>query len=101
MRQWALERVSESAAAPKSVIVIDAIPVTAVGKPYKPSLRADATRRAVRDALTSVPGVVDVEAKVGDGSIVVIVAVAGGTDTDAIAATLGHYALAWDIKEQP
>ena len=101
LRQWAVEHVSESAAAPKSVIVIDAIPVTAVGKPYKPSLRADATRRAVRDALTSVPGVVDVEAKVGDGSIVVIVAVAGGTDTDAIAATLGHYALAWDIKEQP
>lgn len=101
LRQWAVEHVSESAAIPKSVIVIDTIPVTAVGKPYKPALRADATRAAVRDALTSVPGVVDVEAKVDDGSIVVIVSVGAGTDTDAVAAILGRYALAWDVKERP
>ncbi|MGC7332194.1 acyl-CoA synthetase, partial [Mycobacteroides abscessus subsp. massiliense] len=81
------QHISESAAAPKSVIVLDAIPVTAVGKPYKPALRADATRSAVRDALTSVPGVVDVEAAVDDGAIVVTVVVSAGADTDAIAAT--------------
>lgn len=100
LRQWAAQHISESAAAPKSVIVLDAIPVTAVGKPYKPALRADATRSAVRDALTSVPGVVDVEAAVDDGAIVVTVVVSAGADTDAIAATLGRYALAWDIKER-
>lgn len=100
LRQWAVEHVSESAAAPKSVIIIDTIPVTAVGKPYKPALRADATRSAVRDALVAVPGVADVEAAVNDGAIVVTVVVDAGADTDAIAATLGRYALAWDIKER-
>jgi len=100
LRQWAVEHVSESAAAPKSVLVIDTIPVTAVGKPYKPALRADATRSAVRDALASVPGVADVEAAVDDGAIVVTVAVDAGTDTDAIVANLGRYALTWDIKER-
>lgn len=101
LRQWAVEHVSESAAAPKSVIIIDTIPVTAVGKPYKPPLRADATRSAIRDALVTVPGVVDVEVAVDDGAIVVTVVVDAGADTEAIAAPLGRYALAWDIKEQP
>ena len=45
LRDWAAERVAEPAAAPKAVTVLDALPVTAVGKPYKLPLRADATRR--------------------------------------------------------
>lgn len=100
LRQWAVEHVAESAAAPKSVIVIDAIPVTAVGKPFKLPLRADAARRAITDALTGLPGVVEVEAAVDDGTVAVTVVVGTGTDTDAIAATLGRYALAWDIEER-
>ncbi|ORA32470.1 acyl-CoA synthetase [Mycobacterium aquaticum] len=101
LRQWAVEHVSESAAAPKSVIVIDTIPVTAVGKPYKPALRADATRSAIRDALTSVLGVAEVEATVDYGAIVTTVVVDADADTGAVAAVLGRYALAWDIKERP
>ena len=52
LRSWASARVAEPAAAPKAVTVLDTLPVTAVGKPYKLPLRADATRRAVLDALT-------------------------------------------------
>lgn len=100
LRQWAVERVAEAAATPKSVTVIDAIPLTAVGKPYKPALRADAARRAIMDALAGVPGVVDVEATVDDGSIVVTVGTASDTDTDTITAILGRYALTWGIKER-
>jgi len=100
LRQWAAQHVAESAAAPKSVIAIDAIPVTAVGKPYKLPLRADAARSAVRDALAAVPGIADVEAAVDDGAIVVTVVVDAGADADAVAAILGRYALAWDIKER-
>ena len=96
--QWAIERVAEAAAAPKSVTVIDAIPLTVVGKPYKPALRADAARRAIIDALAGVPGVVDVEATVDDGSIVVTVGT--DTETDTITAILGRYALAWGIEER-
>ncbi len=98
LRQWAVERVAEAAATPKSVTVIDAIPLTAVGKPYKPALRADAARRAIMDALAGVPGVVDVEATVDDGSIVVTVG--ADTETDTITAILGRYALIWGIKER-
>ena len=44
LHAWAGQRVDERAAAPKSVSIIDALPVTAVGKPYKLGLRADAAR---------------------------------------------------------
>ena len=48
LRAWAAERVPEQAAAPKAVTVLDALPVTPVGKPFKPALRAEATRRGRR-----------------------------------------------------
>jgi fatty-acyl-CoA synthase len=38
----AAERVPEAVAAPKHVHLVDELPVTLVGKPYKPTLRADA-----------------------------------------------------------
>ncbi|MFI8235570.1 acyl-CoA synthetase [Streptomyces sp. NPDC085900] len=50
---WATERVPERAAVPREVLVIDAIPLTAVGKPYKLGLRLDATRRAVHAELVA------------------------------------------------
>jgi fatty-acyl-CoA synthase len=34
--------VPEAVAAPKHVHLVDELPVTLVGKPYKPTLRADA-----------------------------------------------------------
>ena len=69
LRAWAVQHVPERAAAPKRVEIIDAIPVTAVGKPYKPELRRRATERSARDALPDrsvvranlVDGVVHVE----------------------------------------
>jgi fatty-acyl-CoA synthase len=39
---WAGARVPEKAASPKQVTVLDAIPHTHVGKPFKPPLRAEA-----------------------------------------------------------
>ena len=51
LRAWAAGRVPEPAAAPKRVDVIDAIPVTEVGKPFKPELRRRAAEDAARDAL--------------------------------------------------
>ena len=51
----------ERAAVPIDVVVIDAMPVTAVGKIFKPALRLDAMRRAA---------VKTVRAALGDGSAV-------------------------------
>ncbi len=100
LRQWAVERVAEAAAAPKSVTVIDAIPVTAVGKPFKLPLRADAARRAVTDALSGVNGVRAVTADTEDASPVVTVSLAAGTDRAAVEAILGRYAVAWHLLEE-
>jgi fatty-acyl-CoA synthase len=50
---WADTAIGEPAARPKRIYPIDALPVTAVGKPYKPGLVADAAVRAVTEALAS------------------------------------------------
>ena len=94
---WAGERVAEPAAAPKAVTVLDAIPVTEVGKPYKLPLRADATRRAVVDALRGIDAHVTVDTRIEDGDPVVAVTVAPGTDLDAVGALLGRYAITWEL----
>jgi fatty-acyl-CoA synthase len=100
LQTWASKQVAERAAAPKSVTIVDALPVTAVGKPYKLGLRADATRTAISEALAETGGVHAVDTAVDDGSIIVTVTVDPGTDTEAIGATLGRYALAWHIRER-
>jgi fatty-acyl-CoA synthase len=51
LHAFALERVPERPAAPAEVIILEQMPVTAVGKIFKPTLRQDATRRAIQSAL--------------------------------------------------
>ncbi|MFF0456418.1 acyl-CoA synthetase [Nocardia africana] len=90
---WAAERVHERAAAPKTVTILDALPVTDVGKPYKLGLRADATRRELLDALADTTGVAGVAAGVEDGAIVVTVVLDPNADRAAAEAILGRYAI--------
>jgi fatty-acyl-CoA synthase len=97
---WAAKSVDERAAAPKSVTIIDVLPITAVGKPYKLGLRADAARLAIEDALAEAGGVVGVDATVDDGAVVVTVTVDADADTEAITATLDRFALTWNIQER-
>jgi len=82
---WATARVGEKAAVPKSVTVVDALPVTDVGKPYKVALCADAVGRAVADVLAGVPGVVGVEGRVIDGAVVAVVLLAPAAGASASA----------------
>lgn len=97
---WASARVPERAATPKAVTVLDALPVTDVGKPYKLALRADATRRAIADALAPFAGA-GVEALIEDGSVVATVAVPAGADEAAIKGTLARYTIAWRTEVAP
>ncbi len=60
VRTWAAERVPEAAAAPASITVLPALPVTAVGKPDKVALRVLATRAALA------PGLVEAGAELAD-----------------------------------
>ncbi|OXR42104.1 Long-chain-fatty-acid--CoA ligase [Nocardia cerradoensis] len=94
---WAGEHVPERAAAPKAVVVLDALPVTDVGKPYKLGLRADATRREVRDALSEVLGVTSVAAVIEDGSIITTVELESDADRARAEAVVSAYAIEWKV----
>lgn len=48
--------IPERAAVPNEVIVREALPVTAVGKIFKPELRFEATRRVIEAALQGIAG---------------------------------------------
>ncbi len=48
---WSGTAIGEPAARPKRIYPIEAIPVTAIGKHYKPALATDAAARAAADVL--------------------------------------------------
>jgi len=80
-------RMIRSLARPKRIYPIDAIPVTEVGKQFKPTLTADAAIRAVTDALTAA-GLPDARATAAhqDGRLVITVTGADpGRARDAVA----------------
>jgi fatty-acyl-CoA synthase len=101
LAEWARRRVPESAAAPRTVTVVDALPVTDVGKPYKLALRADATRREITEALAGTSGVVSVTAEISDGTVTATVTVASPGDEPGVKAVLGRYAIAWQVRTSP
>ena len=95
--EWATERVSERAAAPKSVTIIDALPLTAVGKPNKLPLRADATRRALADALAGVDGVLGLDCDATDGTVRATILMREGADAGAARDVLSRYTIEYRI----
>ncbi len=54
--RYAAERIPERPAVPKEIIVLDKLPLTAVGKPIKHLLQLEAAKRVFNDALQTVPG---------------------------------------------
>ncbi len=56
LRQFAEERIFERPALPAEVILIDHMPVTAVGKIFKPDLRYDIIERTYRPLLAEIAG---------------------------------------------
>ena len=84
---WADTAIGEPAARPKHIYPIDTIPVTEVGKHFKPALAADAAARAITDALIAA-GLPDGRATAAheDGRLVVTVTGADpGRVRDAVA----------------
>ncbi|MET0916037.1 MAG: acyl-CoA synthetase [Jiangellaceae bacterium] len=98
--RWAYDKVGERASSPKSVTVIDQLPVTAVGKPYKLALRADATRVALSETLREIAAVHAVEADIEDGTIVVTVS-ADEAAHAAVERALDEYGVRWRITHLP
>jgi fatty-acyl-CoA synthase len=88
---WASTAIDEPAARPKRIYPMTEIPVTAVGKPFKPALLADAAVRAITEALTAA-GLADarVTAAYEDGRLVVTVT---GADPDRVQDAVAGFAL--------
>jgi fatty-acyl-CoA synthase len=53
LEQWVRERTPERAAVPVAIVLIDPMPLTGVGKVFKPQLRWDAARRVFTQALAT------------------------------------------------
>lgn len=84
---WVTAAIGEPAARPKRIHPLPEIPVTAVGKQYKPALSADAAARAVADALADA-GVPARRVEAGHQSGRLVVTVTGadpGQVRDAVA----------------
>jgi fatty-acyl-CoA synthase len=98
LRAWAAEHVPELAAAPKTVTVLDALPVTPVGKHFKPALRAEATRAAVAEALRDIPSVTGVRGAVEDGAVVAVVGLPHPHDETSVRKALDRFTIAWRLE---
>ena len=99
LRVWGAAHVPEQAAAPKSVTVLDAIPVTPVGKPFKPALRAEAAREAVAEALRDVDGVVGVRGVLENSLVVTVVELTDRADETRVKETLDRFAITWRTEK--
>lgn len=97
LRDWASDRVPDRTAAPKTVTVLDELPVTAVGKLYKLALRRDAACEELRAALDQIAGVQDIEATTEGSSIVATVKIHPSAQEEAVKAILGRYAIEWRL----
>ena len=88
---WAATAIDEPAARPKRIYPVTEIPVTAVGKHFKPALIADAAVRAVTEALAQA-GLTDARATAAyeDGRLVVTVT---GADPDRVQDAVAGFAL--------
>jgi fatty-acyl-CoA synthase len=97
---FAGERISERAAAPKTVTIIDAIPVTDVGKPHTVPLRATAAEHALADALAEQPGVLRVTGRVTSGAPTVTITLGGWADRAAVERLVKSFSVDYEINEQ-
>jgi fatty-acyl-CoA synthase len=96
LRQFAEAKIAERPAWPKQIYIVDKIPMTGVGKIYKPDLRVDAARRLVRgivaETLPSNDAVISVTLGGKRGMTVeVSLPPAGMSARDAIAKALDGY----------
>ncbi len=97
--QWCREHVKERAACPVEVTIMDKMPLTAVGKIFKPDLRLDATRRVAARIATDIVGpdrLLSVETPPSTGRPLVVVQVCGslaanGATLAALQDALGGY----------
>jgi fatty-acyl-CoA synthase len=95
LAEWVCDRVPERAAAPKHVEIVDEIPLTSVGKQYKPELRRRAAEEAARAAVPDLAPRDDVRAVLVDGAIEIHVP--HSIHDDAVCEALSRYPWTWKL----
>jgi fatty-acyl-CoA synthase len=96
-------RMAERAACPKRITVLPTMPLTPIGKIYKPALRVQATERVLRErvAAAGLSGRLHVTCHDRGGRLVLqFVPTAGGCDAvlhDAVRGLMAGFALAWEF----
>jgi fatty-acyl-CoA synthase len=98
LEAWAADHVPERAAAPRHVEIIEEIPLTAIGKPYKPELRRRVAEQAARDALAETTLGDAVRAVLADGAIEILVP--HSDHDDEVRAVLSQYAWTWRLTSE-
>jgi fatty-acyl-CoA synthase len=88
---WAGTAIGEPAAWPRRIYPIDAIPLTAVGKQFKPALLADAAVRVVTETLAAA-GLADAQVAAAheDGRLILTVT---GADPGRVCDAVAGFAL--------
>jgi fatty-acyl-CoA synthase len=102
------DQIGERAAVPREVIVLEQLPLTAVGKLFKPALRWDAVRRALQAELETLTEVLSgFEIEVAEDkrrglAAHVRASPAAGVDPavmrDRVAERLSRYTVPWDLE---
>ncbi len=90
LANWAKGRISEPAARPKLITVLDAIPLTEIGKPFKPALREAAASRHFQDELAE-HGIDAVEIDMAHEAGRLVVRLTGDGEVGRAAAVLRGY----------
>lgn len=98
LRDFAKSKIAERAAAPVEVVILDRIPVTAVGKIFKPDLRC----LAIKSLHETVLGAAKIAATVSVGpdpihGTLATIALANPADALQVDALLGRYAVKYRI----
>ena len=95
------QEITERAAIPRAVRVVEAMPLTAVGKVFKPALRIDAVRSCINAIMAQVEGAHAVDVDVCDvgGSVTVVIKTAKSKVVAAeIHCELQRYAICVEIE---
>ena len=90
------DRVTERAALPKYIEVLDELPKTAVGKVFKPDLRKSAITRVFNAALSDAGLDCHVIAVIDDKKRGLVAQISACRDQDAVANVLGAFPTGWE-----
>lgn len=96
LARHARDHIHERAAVPKHVEIVDELPMTAVGKVFKPELRRRAIKRVLDKALAPTGATVATVVEDRKHGLTARIARPANADEAAIRTTLGSFAIPWD-----